>query len=299
MIMGDIDIVDGYHDKGNFMEIVDADLFNAIYNSNGNEGSGNINHALPLRIIYSTGVSVNKDFKVAVTDLNTDKNNLKYKQFTNTGDGGITFKVDVIIKKGQTWSYGVETGEDYIRKGATYPKLMKVTEWLDYWYTNMRPVYVVSDAIDVPNGIYLITDNPTRKQAYPNYTIWTLEFASFSPLELSAWKVSQSIIDATTPKKTTSSSSSTASSSSTNLKLKDCSGKLQYTSTRKTTECSKVLQQKLYELGFLPKDEIDGWYGPVTMEAVKKFQRYHNSRGGNLLVDGVAGPVTVGVMCKY
>ena len=142
--MVDVNTVDDYRGDGNFMEVVDADLFNAIYDLKMNGGLDNINHALPLRIIYSSGVSVDKDFKVTVTDLNTDKDNLKYKQFTNTGDGGITFKVDVIIKEGQTWGYGVETGADYIRKGATYPKMMKVTEWLDYWYTNMRPVYIVS-----------------------------------------------------------------------------------------------------------------------------------------------------------
>ena len=294
--MVDIGIVSNYRSKTNFMEIVDVDLFNTIYTLYQNNELQTINNALPLKVIQDKGIEVKPDFEVKVTDLNTDTKNLKYKQFSNNGDGGITFKVDVIIKKGATWGYGVETKGDYIFKGKVYPSVMKVTTWINYWYVNMRPLYVVSDAIDIPNGTYVLTDNSARKQDYKEYTVWTLEFTTFRPLELWRWGASQSVITATTPKKTTSTSTS---SSSINTKLKNCIGKIKYSKTKKVVECNKTLQTKLYNLGFLTKAQIDGWYGDVTMNAVKKFQKYHNKKGGNLLVDGVAGKYTVTAMCKY
>ena len=48
------------------------------------------------------------------------------------------------------------------------------------------------------------------------------------------------------------------------------------------------LQQRLMELGFMENDEPTMFYGPVTAEAVKAFQRQNN-----LTQDGVAGPVTL------
>ena len=295
--MVDVDTVNDYRDAEHFMEIVDVDLFNTVYDLNLEGTVNGINHALPLRVIRSKGVDVKPDFEIASTDLNTNTVNTKYKNFHNTGDGGITFKVDVIIRKDETWGYGVVSNADYIKKGMKAKANSLKTSWLKTWYINMRPLYVVSDAIDVPNGTYLITSNPKRLQSLDNHTVWTLEFTSFKPLELHTWSVDPSV---KTETKTSTSTPTTKSSTSTNQKLKDCKDKMNYSKTEKTSECNKVLQQKLYELGFLRKDQIDGWYGPVTMEAVKKFQKYHNSKGGNLLVDGVAGPVTVNIMAtKY
>lgn len=56
------------------------------------------------------------------------------------------------------------------------------------------------------------------------------------------------------------------------------------------TEHSSVagLQLRLMELGFMENDEPTMFYGPVTAEAVKAFQRQNN-----LTQDGVAGPVTL------
>lgn len=35
----------------------------------------------------------------------------------------------------------------------------------------------------------------------------------------------------------------------------------------------ELVQQKLFELGYLPKEEVDGWFGPKTESAVKEFQK--------------------------
>ena len=53
---------------------------------------------------------------------------------------------------------------------------------LNFWYTNMTPLYLVSDAVDIQNGKYIITNNPSRKQDYREYTVWTLELATYDEL---------------------------------------------------------------------------------------------------------------------
>jgi cell wall-associated NlpC family hydrolase len=50
----------------------------------------------------------------------------------------------------------------------------------------------------------------------------------------------------------------------------------------------KMLQQRLTDLGYLKNAKIDGIFGNVTKEAVKKFQ----SKAG-LKQDGIAGPMTL------
>ena len=57
----------------------------------------------------------------------------------------------------------------------------------------MTPLYIVSEAIDVPNGTYIISNNPTRKQDFKQHTVWTLEFTTFNPLNLYKWGASQSL----------------------------------------------------------------------------------------------------------
>ena len=180
--MADITTVEEYRDTDKFMEIVDVDLFNTIFDMYTNGEISTLKSPLPLRVIRSKGVNVEPDFDIKVTDLNTNKSNVKYKQFTNTGNGGVTFKVEVVIKKNEGWGPGVQAPAEYIRKGALSHSNAPKTWWLNYWFVNMRPLYVVSNAIDVPNGVYLITKNNKREQTLDRYTVWTLEFTTFSPL---------------------------------------------------------------------------------------------------------------------
>lgn len=276
------------HRSGKFMEIVDIDLWDTFYQIRKDRGDlENINHALPLRVIQSKGVEVRPDVDINVNDLNSDFNT-KYKQFYRSGDGGIKFKVDVIIHKNDVWGYGEETPGDYIFEGKVYSAGMRVVTWLHYWYSRLRPVYVVSDAIDVPNGVYVITDNPTRKQDFRDYTVWSLEFTTYNPLTTYKWKIVES-----EPKQTTKSSSSTM------VALKDCAPHIFISlNEKKTGQCNRTMQQKLCDLGYLKQSQVTGWYDAETMNAVKQFQRDMNKKGHNLLVDGVMGPVTLGILVK-
>lgn len=50
----------------------------------------------------------------------------------------------------------------------------------------------------------------------------------------------------------------------------------------------KQIQTRLYELGLLPLDEVDGVFGAITAAAIEKFQK-----ANDLDADGLAGPKTL------
>ena len=52
------------------------------------------------------------------------------------------------------------------------------------------------------------------------------------------------------------------------------------------------LQRILVSRGMYNRKKIDGSYGNLTMEAVKKYQKWINNHGGQLAEDGVCGPAT-------
>jgi hypothetical protein len=56
---------------------------------------------------------------------------------------------------------------------------------------------------------------------------------------------------------------------------------------------TKKLQQQLADLGYLPKDAVDGLYGYRTTQAVTAFQAWEG-----LTRDGVAGPMTKSALAK-
>lgn len=53
----------------------------------------------------------------------------------------------------------------------------------------------------------------------------------------------------------------------------------------------ELVQQKLHELGYLPEEEVDGWFGPKTESAVKDFQKKND-----LPVTGAVNESTYGML---
>lgn len=53
-----------------------------------------------------------------------------------------------------------------------------------------------------------------------------------------------------------------------------------------------LLQKLLFSRDLYPYEKIDGSYGPRTRDAVITYQKWINSHGGSLKVDGVCGPST-------
>ena len=226
-------------------------------------GEYSVNSAI-LKVVKDSGVNTVPDMSVNVTDLNS-VNNTRYKHFMNNGYGGITFKVDVIIEKSD-YFMGYRT-KKMNGKNTLLPNAIRVVTALNYFIKNMTPLSVVSKAIDVPNGVYIITKNSSRKQDTPNHTVWSLEFTTYNGKTT------------TTSKKTTTKTTKTSSTKKATLGPA-CLKYLVYSKKRSYHACVKLMQQILYRKGCLKKTSIDGWYSNVTVNAVKKFQKKFQKKYG-------------------
>lgn len=246
---------------------------------------------MKLRVISDDGVNVTEDFDINITDLHNGSSTKKYKQFYSNGYGGITFKTNVLIKKKDGWDSKLTTQKVAIKKtkkkttkkyvGKKVEHKHRTITWLNYLYKNIKPVYVVTNALDVPNGLYLISKIPSKKQDYKDSTIWELEFTTYRQFNMPMYKNNNKSI-----KDVIKIANKSKKNSAINVKLSKCKLKnLKYSKTKKTTKCTKLLQTVLYKKGFLKKNQIDGWYGKVTLAAVKKFQKNHNKKMGNVMKD--------------
>lgn len=258
---------------------------------------------LKLRVIQTGGVQVTPDDNVKVTDLKKGKDNILYKHFLNTGDGGITFKISTIIHRDDVWNETLVND-----KGVTILDNPKVTSILKKFYTEMTVLNVVTDFIDIPNGNYIITKNPSRTQSNVDFTVWELEFTTYRAINTVKYSNNNSAVQnaiakaqkAQTKKTTTAAAKKTTkSASSKNSKLAKCAlSKLKYTGNKQTNvTCVKYMQEVLYKKGYLTKRQVDGWYGPKTLNAVKKFQTKYK-KTYNLKVTGKMDKNTLNAMCK-
>lgn len=249
---------------------------------------------LPLKVVQSSGVEVTPRVNINVTDLNK-KGSVLYKHFyNNTGHNDITFKVDVIIKRNERWKCALYTM--YKGKSINDIKSWAVTTVLKEWIRNSVPLYIVSSAIDIPDGNYVITGNPTRKQTYDGTTTWTLEFTTFDPLNLAVYKNNNVAI-----KKALAKQKNAKSNSSKNAKFKKCKlSALKYSKKKKTVTCVKYMQAILYKKGCLKtKSQIDGWYGKVTAGAVTQFQKKYKKKYKLKVTSGTkVDKATFNAMCK-
>ena len=258
---------------------------------------------LPLKVVIGS-LEVTPNVNINVTDLNF-ANNIQYKHFLNNSDYGITFKVDVIIGKNEMWrseSWGLflmmrtKKYQDTLKKqGAivdNHRSKFRVVNVLKTWIKNMHPLKVVTKAIDVPNGLYIITGNSTRKQVYENYTVWSLEFTTFNPLNLAVYKNNNLAIKKALAKKSTASNKA---------KFKKCKlSSLKYSKKKKTVDCVKYMQKILFKKGCLKsKSQIDGWYGKATCKAVRKFQDMYKKKYKLKVTSGKSvDKATFKAMCK-
>lgn len=256
------------------------------------------NHVFPLslKVVQNSGIDTTPDFHINVTNLNKKNDGKLFKDFYNGGYGGIGFKIDVIIGKDERWN-------GYLYNNAKMDWDVKnplVTEILHSWIKNIVPLYVVTDAIDIPNGNYIITENSSRKQDYHDYTVWNLEFTEYNALNLASYKNNNSTVqkaikrtvNAQKKKKTTKSASAN------NSKLGKCNlNTLKYSKTKKVVTCVKYMQNVLYKKGFLTKAQVDGWFGNVTVNALKKFQKKYQ-KAYKLSVNGKIDKNTLNALCK-
>ncbi len=228
---------------------------------------------ISLKVVQENSVDVVPDIDIIVNKLSKGD-----KQFLNNGYGGITFRIDVIIHKDET------TGNtlSIVQNNWKYDN-GKVLDYLHQWITTMTPVYVVTEAIDIPNGRYIITKNSNRKQTFRSYTVWTLEFTEFKGLNIVKFKNDNSFINkakknyAKAKAKAKKKSNKAKANNTNKNKLKKCKvSNLKY--GVKKSNCVKYMQKVLKKKGYLTKKQIDGYFGPKTKTALKQFQKKYKKK---------------------
>lgn len=234
--------------------------------------------AMKLHVVRSSGYDVTPDYNIVVSDLNTGSDGFIYKKFYNRGFGGIQFKITIILEKGEIWKSswyqkykGLDTYEHNIL--TVLKELMRT----------MTPVKVITDAINIPNGNYIITKNPSRKQSHDNTTTWELEFTTYRPIKTPVYKndntrVKKAIASAKARKAVTAKKTSSAKKAAKKSAFGKCKRTvLVYSKKQKKVDCVKTLQKILQKKGYY-KGKIDGWFGSMTKTAVQKFQKAYNKK---------------------
>lgn len=225
---------------------------------------------LPLRV--EKDLDVIPGMEISITKLNRS-GNTALNHFFNPGYTGITFKCTVLIKIDDMWNN------------------KRVTDVVHDWFKNMTPLAVVTDAINIPDGQYIISKNPSRKQHYRNSTEWDLEFTTYTPLILYKYKNDNTNVLKALKKNKAKKKSSTKKK---NSALAKCNYKtLKYSSKKKVVKCVKTLQKLLKKKKYYT-GKVDGWYGKETLKAVKKFQKKYNKK--NVKTTTVSGVVKNGAI---
>ena len=248
-----------------------------------------------LRVVQDSGVNYVPDVNIQVNDLASGD-----KHFQNNSGKGDTFKVDVLITSDDSLNvdktileggtiYGADIGAENLANITwsamnTYYGNVSISEMLDYWIKKMIPVNVVTRAIDVPNGLYIIKDNSSRKQSHEKSSIWTLEFIKFEQFTYTAFSKTNAGVTTAIKKyekaKAKAKKKQAQAKLTTTQKLKNCGKtKLVYSKKKKVVTCVKYLQEILNKKGCKPNLKKDGWFGKDTTNAVKDFQKKNKSYG--------------------
>lgn len=255
------------------------------------EHSYRIDAEIPLRVVRDDGVEMSPDVNIKVTDLSKGQ-----KQFVNASGKGDKYSITVLVHEDDTFT-GTWTkwfnpsyspgpgGKIIVTDHFDYPTSLKVVDLLDWCIRSMKIVLLTSDDEKalIPNGDYIITDNPHRTQNFKDgYSLWELEFTKYTGTVASKYNkvttAATKAINAYNKKKSTkttkkSNTTTKAKQSSTlNSQLKKCKvSQMKYSKTKKVTSCVKTLQKYLNKKG-KGNLAVDGWYGNATKKAVKKFQ---------------------------
>lgn len=124
-------------------------------------------NGIGLVVKLRDGFSVTPGISIKETELLMENTNLNAPTFYfNQGNHGDEFDITVVMKA--SYRYGDYTVADY----------------LDMWYKNITPVSVVTDALDVANGKYIMSVE-SKKQTRFNFSVWKLHFHQFYENNLS------------------------------------------------------------------------------------------------------------------
>lgn len=282
------EIKDSLKYNKNFLTILPKNLIYKNYTLN----------PVRLNVIQGDGVSVTPDVKITVNDLNEGK-----KSFINASGEGDKFKVNVLIKKDETFKGEVYdylwNGNIIINPNNRRKDDVPLIDALDYWIKNMTVLMVTTRAIDIPNGEYIITGNSNRKQTNDLFTIWELEFTRYTGVTMYEMVTTKTYAQQAINKYNASKKKAAAVAKAKSVKNKTFRSKcklsvLVYSKTKKYVYCVRLMQNILKKSGFYNAN-IDGWYGTETVKAVKLLQKKYKSKY-NLSVTGRVDQKTFNVI---
>lgn len=259
---------------------------------------------IPLKVILADGIDISPHIKFTEAELD---NGAKY--FHNNSGSSDSFKVTVIIDTTETVSvesllgYSTWDGEKYT--DPVYMDIGKTKDLvtvLDYFIRKGEPFYVTTRATGIkPKELWLVTENKSRKQKYDDkYVEWDLTFSKVVSYSYATYKNTNKAVTKAMKKyekkkaKTTAKAKKETAKKKTTKKSKfekNCkASKLKYSKKKKVVDCVKLMQNILYKKGCFKtnkKSQIDGWYGDVTKDAVKRFQKkyakkYKLKKTGNI-----------------
>lgn len=122
---------------------------------------------IPLKVVMNDGFDVTSGSNISETTLLYDDQELNAPTFYfNKGFNGIDFEITIVMK--EEYFYGGRAFMDYLN------------QW-DKWNT---VVTVVTDAMDVPNGKYVVRIK-NKKQTLERTSIWKLRFKQYYENSLS------------------------------------------------------------------------------------------------------------------
>ncbi len=258
------------------------------------------NKPLVLDVIMDGGVDYSPNVKIKTTELSNGQS--VFKGMKRTDD---SFKIKIIINR--VYNYDTREFEDVSWLGGsdvTTKTSGTVAQMLDYWIRNALPVYVVTEAMDVPDGEYLIVDNPSRNQEYLNSTVWELEFKKYAGNNRLKWNFQNNVSDkalkqyekAKAAKAKAAKKSQVKTKASDESQLRKCKrSSLVYSKKKKSVECVKTMQKILKKQGFY-KSTIDGWFNKLTKNAVIGYQEKYKKKY-SLKVTGKVDQYTYENLC--
>ena len=259
---------------------------------------------LPLKVVQGNSIEVIPNR--TVTKIKMNKNKKNYTFFYVSGNDGITFKIAVMIGKDERWNISkVRNNTTLEWEGYDHPL---ITDILSTFYKG-TVVRIVTDAIDIPDGNYILTANPMRKQTHKKHTIWELEFTTYEGFTTSVFANDNSVVKnainqakkkqsaSNSSKKVSAKTSSSKSKSTDKTKLSKCSlSNLKYSKSKKVVTCVKYLQNVLKKHKMY-SGKSDGWYGSLTKSAVKKFQNKYKKKY-KLTANGKVDKKTLNALVK-
>lgn len=209
---------------------------------------------IPLKIIRSDKVKVDPQLNIKTTPLHSNPNEQGFLHLHNAGYNGITFSVSVYFDSSDMLAGNNKAKlDEWLKKGSTHS--------------------IVTKAIDVPNGEYIIT-SCTSEQEFDEVIIWNLTFTQYFT------SASENLFEKTTD---------TTSFTSNHSILDNCDLPLTPEST--DTEVITVLQQSLKNVGYYLVNngvflQCTGVYDENTVLAVTLLQRDYQEEF-NLSVTGL------------